>query len=248
MLKKLIFTAIEYTNRLLTPFSIYIEVGRMHTYPPNQTNPKDMPEAIRSLTLSNEAMFKLLKDFEFNTVLDVGSGAGNHAKLLSSFGKTVTALDFGKSVYFDSVDKHDYNLLIGDFFAMPVEKKFDCVWASHVLEHQPDPGMFIRKCIELLEDDGILAITVPPLKHPIAGGHLTLWNAGLLLYNLVFNGLDCRDAAIRSYGYNISVIVRKKMRGQVDLDYDNGDIDRLAPYFPPFCHEYFDGRIASANW
>ena len=116
------------------------------------------------------------------------------------------------------------------------------------LEHQPDPGTFIRRCIDLTTDNGVICITVPPLKNKIVGGHLTLWNAGLLLYQLVFNGLDCRHASICTYGYNVTIIVKKKIRKNLELDYDNGDIRRLKEFFPSFVDEPFDGIIKKWNW
>ena len=100
----------------------------------------------------------------------------------------------------------------------------------------------------MLGDNGILAITVPPLKHEIVGGHLTLWNAGLLLYNLVFAGLDCKNASIYSYGYNVSVIVRRQLRKEVKISYDSGDITEFKEYLPEFCHEGFNGKVKKWNW
>ena len=86
------------------------------------------------------------------------------------------------------------------------------------------------------------------MEEYVLGGHLTNWNAGLLIYNLVFNGIDCSDCSILSYGYNISVIVKNKERDFVDLTYDNGDI-KLMPYFPNCIKiEPFDGRIKRWNW
>jgi hypothetical protein len=82
------------------------------------------------------------------------------------------------------------------------------VWCSHVLEHQPNAGLFLAKLIRDCRDGGILAITVPPAKTEIVGGHVSLWNAGLLLYRLALTGIDCRDARVKTYGYNVSVIVR----------------------------------------
>ena len=102
--------------------------------------------------------------------------------------------------------------------------------------------------MDLTKDDGIICITVPPLQDLIVGGHLTLWNAGLLLYQMVFNGLDCSDASICTHGYNISVIVKKRLRKDINLDYDNGDIKALKAFFPAFVEEPFDGKIESWNW
>ena len=50
---------------------------------------------------SGQAMQKLLKDFEFNSVLDIGSGEGLHAKVLTDNGKEVTTLDYGDSIYYE---------------------------------------------------------------------------------------------------------------------------------------------------
>ena len=207
-----------------------------------------LPNDFKKLPRGQHGLYKLINEYEFSTVLDVGSGSGEHAKLLHGYGKIVTALDFGTSVYYEEKVDGGWKHITGDFMAQSLNEKFDCVWASHVLEHQPNPGLFIKQCLAQLKEGGILAITVPPLKNKIVGGHLTLWNAGLLIYQLVFNGIDCKDAAICTYGYNITVLVRNKVRPDVELDYDKGDIDRLKAYLPEFVHEPFDGRIASWNW
>ncbi|MES0869499.1 class I SAM-dependent methyltransferase [Pseudovibrio sp. SCP19] len=208
-----------------------------------------IPLEFSQLPRAEHGLYKLISDCDFKTVLDVGSGSGKHAEVLHRHKKVVTALDFGVSLHAsDGVDESSWKKIVGNFYDFQVPEKFDCVWASHVLEHQPDPGAFIRRCRELVKEDGYIAITVPPLKHIIVGGHLTLWNAGLLLYQLVFNGIDCKDAAILTYGYNITIIVQNKPRADMHLDWDYGDIKRLKPYFPEFIKEPFEGQISRWNW
>ncbi len=210
-----------------------------------------LDDEFSKLILSGHALQKLIKDYNFQTVIDIGSGAGDHAKILHKYQKKVTALDFGTSIYaqkkgnnYDEIEHIEV-----DFFAYKPSHKFDCVWASHVLEHQANPGMFINRCTQLVKENGILAITVPPMEQRVLGGHLTNWNAGLLIYNLVLNGIDCSECSIMSYGYNISVIVSNRKRPSVDLTYDNGDITRLLQYFPECIKtEPFDGRIRNWNW
>lgn len=203
------------------------------------------------LTLSGHTLQKLIKDYNFETVLDIGSGAGEHAQILHKYQKKVTALDFGTSIYAQKKGNNydEIEWIEADFFKYKPSHKFDCIWASHVLEHQSNPGLFISKCMQLVKEDGLIAITIPPMDEYVLGGHLTNWNAGLLLYNLVFNGIDCSDCSIISYGYNISVIVKNRKHGAVDLTYDNGDIVKLLQYFPECINaEPFDGRIRNWNW
>lgn len=209
----------------------------------------EIPSDFSQLPRAEHGLHKLISDYQFKTVLDVGSGSGEHAEVLHKYGKNATVLDFGVFLYAkEGIDESAWEKIIGNFYDFNFSEKFDCIWASHVLEHQPNPSLFICRCMELVKEDGFIAITVPPLKHIIVGGHLTLWNAGLLLYQLVFNGLGCKDAAILTYNYNITIIVQNKARADMHLDWDCGDIKRLNPYFPDFVEEPFEGQIDRWNW
>jgi SAM-dependent methyltransferase len=185
------------------------------------------------------ALSKLLYDYEFDTVLDIGSGPGEHARALRQYGKHVLTIDLG----------HGQADISADFMEHEFYIPFDCIWASHVLEHQRNAGAFLERCYDLLPIGGILAVTVPPAKHEIVGGHVSLWNAGLLLYNLILAGFDCSEAAVRTYGYNISVIVHKTKPIELPrLAMDSGDIHALRRYFPLPVDEGFNGQIISLNW
>ncbi len=169
-------------------------------------------------------------------MLDIGSGGGVHAEKLKRAGKSVTTVSL--------VPPAD---IVGDYLSAVIEP-IDCIWASHVLEHQPNPGHFLSKCFNDLKENGILAVTVPPLKHEIVGGHVTLWNAGLLIYQLILAGFDCSEAMVKTYGYNISVIVRKVRAELSDLVMDRGDIERISHLFPFPAYHGFDGRLEEINW
>ena len=185
---------------------------------------------------ANQTFDKLIK-MKFKTVLDIGSGTGEHAKAFKHAQKEVTTISL--------IEPAD---IIGDYNDQVFFEKFDCIWASHVLEHQRNVGDFLDKCFVDLKEGGILAITVPPEKASIVGGHLTHWNAGLLLYNLILAGFDCSEASVKAYGYNISVIVRKKAALHMGLIMDKGDIETLAHLFPNDAYHGFNGEELEVNW
>jgi SAM-dependent methyltransferase len=190
-------------------------------------------------------MHKLVAEYEFDTLLDIGCGDGLHSDYFKAAWKVTTRIDYRP---------RRAGVIAADYLEHRFDRQFDCVWASHVVEHQPNVQMFLRKVFNDLRTDGILAVTVPPLKHEIVGGHLTLWNVGILLYNLVVAGFDCRDARCKQYGYNISVITPKIAAAlpREQMRYANGDIELLSQFFPR--HEAmqwrqgFSGNIDELNW
>lgn len=191
--------------------------------------------------LADEALYLLLSQYEFDTVLDVGCGDGTHARLFREHGKRVTTISLEPYGGFTP----DF---VGDVLDYQVPERFDLVWCSHALEHQPNVALFLKRLADLAKPEGLLAITVPPARRRIVGGHLTVWNTGLLLYNLVAAGIDCSKARTKEYGYNISVVVRVRSIALPPLRQDAGDIERLAPYFPLPVKQGFDGRIAEIAW
>jgi len=198
----------------------------------------------------------LLSEYSaIKTVLDVGAGCGDHTKKFLQAKKRVVAIDLNprgpliglRNEFMDSLDIVQEDINTWDSY-----EQFDCVWASHVLEHQLNVHNFLMKLFSLTKEGGVLAITIPPAKNAIVGGHVTIWNAGLLLYNLVLAGFNCKQARVKKYGYNISLIVTKEsIQSEVydKLIYDAGDLDTLSSYFP-VGHNYqgFNGDISELNW
>ena len=187
------------------------------------------------------AIIRLTKDYDFLTVLDIGCGPGLHTKIFEECGKKVT------SISLQPVENMD--IIIGDYNYTIFEDKFDCIWASAVLEHQHNVNFFLKKVHNDLKEDGVLCITVPPLKHGIVAGHVTLWNAGLLIYNLIIAKFNCKDIKIKEYKNNISIILKKKTIEQpLNLTSDIGEFEMLKDFAPDFFEQDFNGDIKEYNW
>lgn len=215
---------------------------------------KIKPE-FKEIQFAGRTLQKLLNEFEFKTVLDIGSGAGQHTEMFIQSGKDVTAIDYGDSIYFRN-NKSRLKTIVADFNEYKFDMEYDCIWCSHVLEHQLNVNIFLQKIYSLLKTGGILAISVPPLKHEIVGGHVSLWNPGLLLYNLVLAGFDCSNAKIINMDYNISIIVEKQNKVNLDeISFDSGDIRKIKQYLPKELKfnpnqndDPFNGNIRLLNW
>lgn len=181
--------------------------------------------------LAEAALIKftqVCKQHSMLRVLDIGAGQQDHTIPMKKQGLAVETNDFESTSRAENLKPdHPGNYLELDF-AVP----FEGIWSSHTLEHQRNPGMFLDKVFADLKEGGVLGITVPPRKDEIVGGHVTMWNAGLLLYHLVLAGFDCSNASVASYGYNCSVVVRKKSFELPDLCYCRHDIASLSPFFP----------------
>lgn len=177
--------------------------------------------------------FEKLKKMRFHTVLDIGSGGGEHSELFRKLGKKVTSIDIR------TTDQ--------DYMTTTVEKH-DCAWCCHVLEHQTNIGLFLQKISNDVVDDGIICITVPPAKDQIVGGHLSIWNAGLLIYNLVMAGIDCSDAMVKTYGYNVSVIVKNKRFHLPYMYSETNELTTLKPFLPDCVGLLRSGKVKSFNW
>jgi 2-polyprenyl-3-methyl-5-hydroxy-6-metoxy-1,4-benzoquinol methylase len=100
-----------------------------------------------------------------NIILDVGCGNGWLAKKLIPLGKKVISMDISTTNPVNAlkqVNHQNHAGLIADAFNIPIkENSVDCIIASEIMEHVPDPKLFISSLIKLLKPRGKLIITTP---------------------------------------------------------------------------------------
>lgn len=192
---------------------------------------------------SNRVLSHILK-YEFNTVLDVGAGSLGHSRMFHHAGKVVTALDLGSSVYFNknrNSSKDTFEILVEDFTFFESSRKWDLIWASHILEHQTNVGSFLTKIISFCSEAGYICITVPIPHRNLWSGHLSLWTPGLLVYNLVLCGVDASKAEVIFGNGEFSIILLlKKVTLPSNLVFDQGDLGKLKHLLPYWVYENSD--------
>lgn len=116
----------------------------------------------------HEVLYSSLKKGE--RVLEVGCGKGGFVEKLKNDGFDVTGIELNSSAAAYANEKGlpvyplDLRRLRRQSFDL-----FDVVCSFQVLEHVPDPRLFIEECLTLLKDKGRLAICVP--NHQSFLGH-----------------------------------------------------------------------------
>jgi SAM-dependent methyltransferase len=189
----------------------------------------------------------LPKDFE--TVLDLGAGAGAHSKWFLDRGHVPVAADryakafrYGESIEFIQKDLDE----------MDDGRQFDAVFCSHVVEHFPDPAASIRKMREMIKPGGYLFVVVPPYIPVVVNHHWHVgWNCTQLAMLLAACGFDCSQSTFMELGLNVCGWGRK-----VEVEPTKFHLRRSMPLLPAGVRdtfymqgedEFFAGDLAIAG-
>lgn len=115
--------------------------------------------AIASLHEQCMSLIESLSLPEGSKVLDLGAGEGAFSLRLLDAGFQVNAVELEPDRFKLAVPCLNTNLNLD--FHETCDQTFDVVVAIEILEHLYDPRRFIRNCLQLLNDDGILLVTSP---------------------------------------------------------------------------------------
>lgn len=106
-----------------------------------------------------EIVIQMMENEKRGAVLDIGAGQGMLSSRLKNLGFDVTAcdLDYDKFEYHNEIFfvKQDLNKRLS------IDRKFDYICTTEVIEHIENPYKLIRDCYSLLKENGKLIITTP---------------------------------------------------------------------------------------
>lgn len=98
------------------------------------------------------------------TLLDIGCHAGYFSKVAKDRGWDVTAVDISPVLVDLAQREFGLQAVCGDWTRMEFATRFDAIYCSHVIEHIPNPGDWMRRLRENLKADGLLCIEVPNMN------------------------------------------------------------------------------------
>ncbi len=148
------------------------------------------------LTWANKKFFsyKNLK----GTLLDVGCSTGGFLLTAKGKGWKVKGIEISPSAAKIAYELTKSEIIVGDIDSLDINQNFDTITAWEVIEHLKEPGNFIKKCYQLLNKDGIFAISVPNWESKWMKKsnqdehwppfHLTFWNKNTLKNYLISVG------------------------------------------------------------
>lgn len=93
-----------------------------------------------------------------DAILEVGNGLGDNIKYLRRKGYWVVGID---------KDQQLNGEIKADVFSYKPDRKFDCIYSLHFLEHLPDPLRFIKWMEDNLTEGGRWLLEIPSLNNPL---------------------------------------------------------------------------------
>ena len=117
----------------------------------------------------SDLITSILRKNKVKSLIDLGCGTGKLSIDLAKNGFKVSGLDISerliKKARQNGKDaKLDIDFHIGDIERLKINKRFDCVIISEVLEHIKDDVSVMKSVRKLLNEDGKLFISVPALE------------------------------------------------------------------------------------
>lgn len=150
-------------------------------------------------------------------VLDVGSGGGEFAYLLSRLGHRVQGVEPNMGYARYAATQYDLDITVGMIADAALGAgDFDLITIWHVLEHTEDPGAVLLQLSRALSADGRLVVEVPNVEASCQAPHNTFHEAHLYSFNQATlealaakSGLAVVSSTLSPDGGNITIVLRK---------------------------------------
>lgn len=157
-------------------------------------------------------------------VLEIGSGTGFLLSQIKQLGFDVLGIEPGKHCLY-AKEKYDVDI-IHDFFPTKyIDTSFDIIIMTNVLEHIPEPSLFLKSLHTYLNKNGVLIISVPDEEPFITSGdistmfheHYSYFTKDTINYALISGGFKPISSKFGSYG---GVLFRAAIKDETIVNKD----------------------------
>jgi 2-polyprenyl-3-methyl-5-hydroxy-6-metoxy-1,4-benzoquinol methylase len=100
-------------------------------------------------------------DRKKTSILDIGSCMGDFLKVAQKNYDNCIGVEVSENMAKFTEKQLNVKVYIGSYVDLDFKEKYSCIHMSHVIEHIPNPREWILKTKALLDEDGILAMSVP---------------------------------------------------------------------------------------
>lgn len=170
---------------------------------------------------SKQIIDPLVDSFEFNTVLDVGCGAGLQTEYFIQKGKECLGIDILNP-------KTDIPFEKQDIYKLNLNKKYDVIWCHHVIEHLQDPITALSCLKRVTKLNGLGVITVPQINNTMSPQHINSYSLPLIIYHLAAAGWDCTNGFFTKKNSHLRCVVKKTDENEnVSIEFTD-----IMNYFP----------------
>jgi len=114
----------------------------------------------RELLPRRVAEYEKYLDKPVKSVIEIGCATGAYARAFEELGISYTGVEIEEEVAKKARNRTQLNIIHSDFMQMEFNHSFDVFFCSQVLEHVPDPTMFIQHAKSVVET-GLIHIDVP---------------------------------------------------------------------------------------
>ena len=129
----------------------------------------------KSYTGLRPDIFELIPS-SIKKVLDFGCSTGELGGTIKAESQAyVVGIEIDRIAAKEAKNKLD-EVYVGDIEELDLnsfDKNFDCIIFADVLEHVVSPLSVLNKCKLLLNDNGVVIISLPNVQHPPVSGYLS---------------------------------------------------------------------------
>ncbi|MDR2010716.1 MAG: class I SAM-dependent methyltransferase [Bacteroidales bacterium] len=119
-------------------------------------------------------------DKKRTAILDIGSCMGDFLKAAQKYYPICYGIEVSENMAKFTEKKLNTRIFSGDYTDFNPSEKFSCIHMSHVIEHIPNPKDWLSKSKEILDENGILVISVPNMLSMSRRFKLSLKRLGLV--------------------------------------------------------------------